>query len=753
MSSSWAWRLTRPIYRIEREIRRWRPRRLLAKLGRAKLRESAALPVAAVSMPPVAASAPPPVAPHDGPDDFVLYRILGNDLFPRHRKGQTRTNLALILAHEPELENCRKRWIVNRIIDPAEEALIIDLLERSGQAYTRIPFDIDEYAAIGWAEDGFAEPGFFLSKSYEAMGPEARARAEVHARRLKNLYVMNNNGGRNLALREGRGLARWVLPWDGNCFLTESGWSEIRRAVVEQRDLKYFVVPMLRVSSNELLLRGQMERQAEDEPQLIFRNDAVEVFDEARPYGTRPKVDLLMRLGVPGPWDRWLADTWEAPMAPRSVEAGKFALAGWVGRLESGKPHLERSGQGTVRALARADAIVAALDWLDRQVMASRIRPERLCLYDEAKIAELASDASATLRSALKADADDALSRGPGSVADKPAPAPGGSARDYFSLARYWWPDPASPDGLPYVNRDGDDVFRSGLPAFAPERFDRMRVQQLFDDSIVLALGWAALGEGRYLDHAAGLVRTWFIDPRTRMTPHLRFAQFVHGHDSHDSTGYGILDFSGLPRLLDAVRLMERGGALSPGDGLAFRHWLRSYADWLQDSPQGRHASRRLNNHGTFYDLQIAAIAIFLGDIDALNAALRRVRERLPHQFAPDGSQPRELARSRPRHYSYLNLVGWIAIARLAESVGDDLWNYEAADGRSLRKALRWLIDRCDARDWPKGLAVEAERLAVEPLRAAYRAKYEPQQAGPAPQPPFSLDPMLGMAPFWPLQR
>ena len=285
MSSSWAWRLTRPIYRLEREIRRWRPKRLLAKLGRAKQRESAALPVAAASMPAVAASAPPPAAQHDGPDDFVLYRILGNDLFPRHRKGQTRTNLALILAHEPELEDCRKRWIVNRIIDPAEEALIIDLLERSGQAYTRIPFDIGEYAGIGWAEDGFAEPGFFLSKSYEALGPEARARAEVHARRLKNIYVMNNNGGRNLALREGRGLARWVLPWDGNCFLTESGWREIRRAVLEQPDLKYFVVPMLRVSSNELLLRGQMERPAEDEPQLIFRNDAVEMFDEARPYG------------------------------------------------------------------------------------------------------------------------------------------------------------------------------------------------------------------------------------------------------------------------------------------------------------------------------------------------------------------------------------------------------------------------------------------------------------------------------------
>ena len=38
---------------------------------------------------------------------------------------------------------------------------------------------------------------------------------------------MNNNGARNAALREGRRRAKWVLPWDGNCFVTEEGWAEL----------------------------------------------------------------------------------------------------------------------------------------------------------------------------------------------------------------------------------------------------------------------------------------------------------------------------------------------------------------------------------------------------------------------------------------------------------------------------------------------------------------------------------------------
>src|SRR5688500_10077047 len=71
---------------------------------------------------------------------FVLYRILGNDLAPRHQQKQTLRNLEFILAHEPSLERCEKRWILNRIHDEASEKELIRLIEVAGHSYLRIPF-------------------------------------------------------------------------------------------------------------------------------------------------------------------------------------------------------------------------------------------------------------------------------------------------------------------------------------------------------------------------------------------------------------------------------------------------------------------------------------------------------------------------------------------------------------------------------------------------------------------------------------
>ena len=58
-------------------------------------------------------------------DTFMLVRIIGNDLEPRHRKGQSFDNALFILNNEPACEGCEKFWIVNRIVDADEEARII----------------------------------------------------------------------------------------------------------------------------------------------------------------------------------------------------------------------------------------------------------------------------------------------------------------------------------------------------------------------------------------------------------------------------------------------------------------------------------------------------------------------------------------------------------------------------------------------------------------------------------------------------
>jgi hypothetical protein len=72
------------------------------------------------------------------------------------------------------------------------------------------------------------------SRHCDAFGPDSRSRLEQHIRRRKNIYAINNNGARNTTILLGRNLAKWVLPWDGNCFVTESAWESIVAAVNRQ---------------------------------------------------------------------------------------------------------------------------------------------------------------------------------------------------------------------------------------------------------------------------------------------------------------------------------------------------------------------------------------------------------------------------------------------------------------------------------------------------------------------------------------
>jgi hypothetical protein len=192
-----------------------------------------------------------------------------------------------------------------------------------------------------------------------------QGRAQAHLRRFKNNYVINNNGARNAALRDGKGRAKWVLPWDGNCFLTAQAWSEIVTAVRARPYLKYFTVPMARATDNAALLDPSYRPEPDSEPQILFRRDSTEEFSEAHFYGRRPKVELFYRLGIPGavgPVQRRCL----GPAAPRAFpDAGATGQAGWVARLFSGQGKLETEGQSIIRARGEA-RIAAVTDMLDR---------------------------------------------------------------------------------------------------------------------------------------------------------------------------------------------------------------------------------------------------------------------------------------------------------------------------------------------------------------------------------------------------
>lgn len=301
------------------------------------------------------------------PETFVLYRIIGNDLPPRHRVGQSLANLRFILENEPVLPRCEKHWVVNRIVDPAQESAVLDLLAAQGQPVLHLPFVGDEYAQIGLDLACLPHPEFLASRQFARLSLKERNRLLGAVHRLKNLYVMNNNGARNAAIADGRSRAKWVLPFDGNCFFTTTAWTGLVADVTARPWLKYFAVPMARLLDNRQLLEPAFTPLANEEPQLVFRCDAAESFNPDVPYGRRPKVELFWRLGIPGPWDYWTEAPWDQPRRPLSPEAFQFGVAGWVARLFSGVAQLEvhaRNGPGQ-RGLARQEAILALLGSLD----------------------------------------------------------------------------------------------------------------------------------------------------------------------------------------------------------------------------------------------------------------------------------------------------------------------------------------------------------------------------------------------------
>ncbi|MEV6196825.1 alginate lyase family protein [Streptomyces sp. NPDC051920] len=291
----------------------------------------------------------------------------------------------------------------------------------------------------------------------------------------------------------------------------------------------------------------------------------------------------------------------------------------------------------------------------------------------------------------LTARADNWLDQGPWTVVDKPKPAPGGDVHDYLSQAPYWWPSqPATADnpwGCPYVQRDGqrNPEVDTGT--------DRQDAEKVFDSTYDLALAWYYTGEKRYAVKAAQVLRTWFLDPATRMNPNLDHGQFIPCR--YDGRAIGIIDFSqSYTSVLDAIALLDTGApGWSRRDRAAMLAWNTGYRDWLTDSAFGKEEGAARNNHGTFYDMQLAALACATGDKDlARRTVLAAGALRVDPQIAADGGQPQELARTRSWHYSTFDLVAYTRLAAIGRKVGVDLWAYRGPDGQSLFKAVGYLL-------------------------------------------------------------
>lgn len=197
------------------------------------------------------------------------------------------------------------------------------------------------------------------------------------------------------------------------------------------------------------------------------------------------------------------------------------------------------------------------------------------------------------------------------------------------------------------------------------------------------------------------------------MNPNLKYPQAVPG--LVDGRKTGVLDGRKFCQTLDGIILISGSPTLSAAEQDALRAWFVQYLDWLKTNKLAQDESASRNNHGTFFDVQIVQVALFVGDtVCARQIAEAAVQKRILAQIKPDGSQPEELSRPISLHYSFYNLEAMFYLATLAGHVGVDLWH--VGDSR-IRTALNFVVPYSDpARPWPYSDIHEASRMRLFPL-------------------------------------
>ena len=124
---------------------------------------------------------------------------------------------------------------------------------------------------------------------------------------------------------------------------------------------------------------------------------------------------------------------------------------------------------------------------------------------------------------------------------------------------------------------------------------------------------------------------------------------------------------------------------------------------WMRTSDHGKTERDAKNNHGTCWVLQAGEFARFTANTEAMDWCRDRFRSVLvPEQIAPDGSLPRELARTKPYSYSLFDMDVLSDICQSLSNEKENLWTFTTPDGRGVRKMMAFMYPFIkDKSKWP----------------------------------------------------
>lgn len=283
----------------------------------------------------------------------------------------------------------------------------------------------------------------------------------------------------------------------------------------------------------------------------------------------------------------------------------------------------------------------------------------------------------------LLALADDYLKRPIPHITDHISPRSLGGPHDYYSEADYWWPNPETADGLPYIQRDGETN---------PDNFDyhRYALRDMKEYVLVLTLAYLHTNHTSYAKQAVRILQEFFLNEETRMNPHLNYAQAICGISP--GRGIGIIDTIHLVEIPYAAERLYQSGILACDDFAELQTWFHTYLDWLLSSPNGNEESQTKNNHAVCYYMQVAAFAKFLNEDDILEEVKNTYINRLLEQMNTKGQFPLELRRTKPYNYSAFILDNLLSICFFLSEKYENIWFEKSATGKTTQNAIDFMV-------------------------------------------------------------
>ncbi|CAG8564859.1 30255_t:CDS:2, partial [Racocetra persica] len=576
------------------------------------------------------------------------------------------------------------------------------------QSYIRIPFDEQEYLKYDFRLEDFPEPDFFHSNEFMNLSEVGKLRTIDYTYHEKNLYAINNNGGRNAALAHGKSQhnASWILPFDGNCFLTPNAFSDIRLHLYKWGEkYKYFIVPMARLINNSQLLNGSDTRPiTPEEPQIIFRYDSNKTFNENMRYGRRSKLDMLWRLGVPTTSRNF--NRTSAPWEPhhglyKFVESDQYKTIGWVFRLFSGQAsqELNQKEASALRSFNRLLAIQEFIDGLDERI-ARKVRgfdPFRLFIYDEKLLNQ--------------------------------------------ARLNFWLQIPDVVEIVQVLIKRADEILSVAINLFELERDiqdnENTLVHFLKPKSSIYKLSHQPVES---VDKTRNFHSAVDND---KISQNINFEEYFSTPDSffenittlvlaHYFSSYGFPNLNKIPRsipklfnvgspflinitdadpsfFLDACRLLYRTNVLIHKEYMDLRMFA---SDWLEVLINSK-AERNSDHRGIIFDLRVLSLAGFVDDLRLFLRIVNRVRMRIGKQFyVSNDLSTHEIKQNyeimyvqnlldtgkiKPSdydenifRYTTLNLHYWLLLIRGVQNgrCGSNIWQYTAKDGQRISKVV-----------------------------------------------------------------